>query len=520
MKKVEYIPLEKTKAFGALFLNYLQQKVPSSWYHFEPSLEGIEQAVQQKSFSPSQREVLQRVLNEQYASYNCSEAFKIQLNSIAHSNTYYITTGQQIHVLGGPMYVLLKIATVIQLAKVCKERMPDKHFVPVFWMATEDHDIEEINHLQLFGKEIRVDLNHIGFAGEVPTAEIKTWLASLKDIPEVFSQAYEQYNNLADATRYWVHHLFQDHGLVVFDGNHAALKQMFIPQIEQELFAGMSNEVVQERSQEIVQAGYKAQIFSRPINLFYTTATGRHRIEFVKDHYEIVNTNLRFDQYQIREELHAHPERFSPNVVLRPLYEECILPNVAYIGGPAEVAYWLQLGKVFEKNNMKMPVIFPRNFATIINKPIQSKIQKLGLAYEELFESVQDLKPRLLEHNAIALPEWDQENEQYSTLWNLYTDKVNTIDAQLKPWLEAEKSKIDKAIQAIQKRLTKTVEVGLEQDLKSLETIKEKLFPQDVLQERKESFLTFLINDSEFVNDMVLAMNPMRFEMHMISNED
>lgn len=522
MKKSIYkIPLEQTRAFSSLLSDYTSQNDKiNSFIHFASSADGLKKCLESCSFPMERRQVLQEVLKEAYGDFLPTEKVKQHLESISSPDTYFITTGQQIHVLGGPLYVLYKIASTLQLAAACQRLMPDKHFVPLFWMASEDHDLEEIDHLSIFGKRYQAELKGKGPAGRVSTEGLADWIDSLPDIPEVFKKAYSEYGNLSQATFYWLNELFGKHGLVVLDADHPKLKQEFIPVLEKELLDGISIAAVRQQTEALEEQGYKSQIFPRDINVFYISAEGRNRIVFENGKYSVLNTHTVFDQQSLLQELHAHPESFSPNVVLRPVYQEYILPNIAYIGGPAEVAYWLQLQKVFEVLHLHMPVVLPRNFAMVVGKQQLAKLQKLGLRPEAVFLPEEELKQFFLAEKNHVIPEWNDVNDQLDKLWENVEEKSLKADANLKDWLAAEKHKVQKQLENIEKRVAKTYEQKLEQEMKQLTTLKEKLLPGGGLQERSDSFLSFLINDPDFIDDMISLFDPLDFRFNIIMYED
>jgi bacillithiol biosynthesis cysteine-adding enzyme BshC len=522
MKKSVYkIPLEQTRAFSSLLSDYTTQNDNiNSFIHFASSEAGLKKCMEECAFPLERRLVLQEVLKEEYKDLTISTQVSDHLEQISSPNTFFVTTGQQIHVLGGPLYVLYKIASTIQLAAACQRMMPDKHFVPLFWMASEDHDLEEIDHLSIFGKQYQAELKGKGPAGRVSTEGLAEWIETLPDIPEVFKKAYSLFGNLSQATHYWLNELFGKHGLVVLDADHKKLKQQFIPVLEKEMVEGFSIEAVRKQTEALEDKGYKSQIFPREINVFYISAEGRNRIVYEEGKYSVLNTAHSFDKATLLKELHAHPESFSPNVVLRPVYQEYILPNIAYIGGPAEVAYWLQLQKVFEALHLHMPVVLPRNFAMVVGKPQGTKLQKLGLRAEAVFLPEEELKQFFLTEKNQVIPEWNDVSEELDKLWLKVEEKSLQADANLKDWLAAEKHKVQKQLETIEKRVVKTYEQKLEQEMKQLAALKDKLLPGGSLQERSESFLSFLINDANFIDDVIPLFDPLDFRFNIIQDEE
>jgi uncharacterized protein YllA (UPF0747 family) len=214
-------------------------------------------------------------------------------------------------------------------------------------------------------------------------------------------------------------------------------------------------------------------------------------------------------------ELESNPERFSPNVILRPLYQEVILPNLSYTGGPAEVAYWLQLKGVFDEAGVPFPILVPRNFALVVNRATAKKQVKLGLSDQDLFRSFQELKVAYL-NKAGAGFAIDSERKTFEKITESLSAKAFEIDPSLKSWIGAEMAKAAKSLDNIEKRLKKTEENKHETDLSQLEKLKDRLFPNRIPQERVENFLNYYINDPGFIESLISAFDPFDMQMYLL----
>jgi len=201
----------------------------------------------------------------------------------------------------------------------------------------------------------------------------------------LFENAYLKHNTLTEATHYLANALFAEYGLVIIDANDTSLKRLFIPQIEKELFEQVAFNKVNITNQAIEALDLKIQVNPREINLFYITKNVRERIVFENETYKVLNSNVSWSKSELQKELEAHPERFSPNVILRPLYQEVILPNLCYIGGGGELAYWFQLKANFEANNVVFPMLLLRNSALIKTQQQATKLEKLNISNKTLF---------------------------------------------------------------------------------------------------------------------------------------
>ena len=296
--------------------------------------------------------------------------------------TFTVTTGHQICLFTGPLYSIYKIISTLNLTKSLKQKYPEHDFVPVFWMATEDHDFEEINHVNIFDKKITWNTNQSGPVGRFSTTDMIPFLEEIEEtigseLSRTLINFYKSSSNLAIAHNKMINHLFGEEGVVVIDADSEKLKREMISIFKNELTKQNTFEKVEEQSEKLLTKGFGKQVTPREINLFYQKDGLRERITEEDKSYQILNTELVFTQEEILEELDKHPERFSPNVVMRPIYQEKILPNLAYIGGPGELAYWFQLKSAFEVNSIDFPILVLRNMALIVKENISKKINFL-----------------------------------------------------------------------------------------------------------------------------------------------
>ena len=358
----EYIPFKNTGYFSSLICDYLDQKSNlKQFYNRFSSLEDFKAQINEKklSYKKESRTVLVSSLKKQYENIETSELTNNNLEFLKSDNTYTITTGHQLNLFTGPLYFLYKIISAINLSNALKAKYPENNFVPVYWMATEDHDFDEINYFNFKGKKFQWNREAGGAVGELSTEGLDAIFkmfsqdlgvsknaAALKDI---FEKAYLNHNNLADATRFLANELFKDYGLVIMDANDKALKHLFIPYVKEELLNQTSFKTVSVTNSKLsnISEHYKIQVNPREINLFYLKDNLRERIVFEDDDYKVLNTNIIFSKFEIQKMILEYPERFSPNVIMRPLYQEVILPNLCYIGGGGELAYWMQLKDYF-----------------------------------------------------------------------------------------------------------------------------------------------------------------------------
>ncbi|HEV7382344.1 MAG TPA: bacillithiol biosynthesis cysteine-adding enzyme BshC, partial [Dyadobacter sp.] len=371
------VDLRKTGQFPALLLDYLDQKPATrDLYSVYPAIENASQAIESKSgFDAEKRRTLVDVLEKQYK----GQPNKPDFSTLLDANTFTVTTGHQLNIFTGPLYIIYKIVTTIKLARELKQAYPNHNFVPVYWMATEDHDFAEIASFHLFGETFKWEGEHQGAVGRLNPKELESILKVLPTKPLLFAKAYLENDTLTDAVRCYMHELFGSEGLICLDADHADLKRHFLPVIAEELTQSVAEKLVTETTSKLADLGYHTPLNARQINLFYLRDNLRERIVREEDLFKVLNTDITFSEEAILKEAEEHPEYFSPNVVLRPLYEEIILPNLAYIGGPSELPYWMQLKGVFDHYQTPFPMLIPRNFGMYINTSISNKLEKLGV---------------------------------------------------------------------------------------------------------------------------------------------
>ncbi len=517
--QLQTIPFAKTHAFSSLFLDYTHQMAHlSDFYHLFPTLAAFKTQIQQKQtfFKGSVwRDSLAAALTAQYQ--GMENAPIQQINSLREENTFTVTTGHQLNIFTGPLYFIYKIITCIRLAQSLKEKYSGYNFVPIYWMASEDHDFEEINHFHLFGKRYEWKTTQTGAVGKFDTLGFEEIFEQIKELPEMFKGAYNAKHTLSEATRYLVHQLFKDTNLVCIDADDATLKQGFKSYIETDIFEHHANQQINQYSEKLASLGYKTQIYPREINFFYLENGIRERIVAEEGTFKVLNTALEFDEATLRQLIAKHPERFSPNVAMRPLYQEVILPNLAYIGGPGELAYWLQLKGVFEHYEVPFPVLMPRNFAMIVNKNNHQKLAKLGLDYEAIFQDLPTLKKQWLLKNATTEISLEEEKKQLWTVFEAIKQKALQADKTLEGFVGAEYNKLLKSVENIEKRLKKSEEQKSNTQIQQLENLKEKLFPYGSLQERKENILSFMINEPDFIDKISARFDPFCLEMYIFA---
>ena len=519
-------PFSKTNNFDKLIVDYINDDdFLKKFYPFEDSLSGIEERIASYHNPRLNRKNLSDVLLKQYNSYGITEIpEKVNKNilSLVKSNTYTITAGHQLNIFSGPLYVIYKLISTINLAERLNSQFPENHFVPCYWMATEDHDINEISSFNLYGKNFKWENSWKGAAGKMPLNGIEAVINELKlvfgtsshaeELLALMSSSYMESSTLTEATRKWINNLLGDSGLVIIDGNDASLKKSFQEILMDEVINKTSSILINKTTEKL-EKKYYSQAKPRDINLFYLGENFRERIVSEMETFKVLNTNITFSKDEIKAEIISHPEKFSPNVVLRPLYQESILPNIVFIGGPSEISYWLELKELFEFYNVPMPSLFLRSSAMILDKNIMNKLNKLSIKKSDIFLSTDEIikifinsksKDQPSFHNAITLI-----SEEFSKLSN----SISQIDPTLVAAVEAENLKVTSSLQTLEDKIMRSSKKKNETEVNQIRKLKEKLFPGGKLQEREDSFLAYYLQwGSAFIDILKDNFNPLEKE--------
>lgn len=484
--------------FSKIFLDYVgNHKNLETFIQYEPSLSSIASAIENKSKEKINREVLVNTLRKQYKNINASEATKQNIEALLNENTFTITTGHQLGIFTAEWYFIYKIISCIKLADDAKLQHPNKHFVPIFWMASEDHDFAEINHIQLASHTFQWNKNTSGACGHIKTEGLKEIIESLStffadrkfaiDLIEKFKKAYSE-NTLAEATRVLVNDLFQSYGLVILDADDAELKAQFKTVMIDDVINHNANEKVTESTKALETLGYSTQVNPREINFFYLEENYRERIVKKDNGYETTDSKYQFTKEELLNIIETHPEKMSPNVILRPLYQETILPNLAYIGGPGEIAYWLQFKSMFEYYQVNLPILTWRNSFLIVKEIDLGKWQKQDFTAEELFNDINDLANKYVERHSDKKLNLDTERKELEQYFDKIKDRLANINDQLPYSLTGIEVRLSHMLDNLEKKMLKHEKRKHSEGLEAIINIKSKYFPNNKLQERKENF--------------------------------
>ncbi len=500
MKNITNISFSEIDGIPLLIKDFLSKKLEElspqlfSLANFERQI-----VAKKNSFSTEQRTLLQNVLTQQMADCTLSSLQLEHLKSISSENTFTVTTGHQLNLFTGPVFFIYKILQTIKTAKYLEEHFPDCKFVPIFWLASEDHDFEEINHFKTKNNFYEIRGKSGGAVGKIKveeTAFISEFEKEFQDsiygteLIQLLKKAYQKGKTLTEATKTIVQYLFAEQGLLYIDGDDAQLKAEMNSIFKDELLNQSLKKTTTKMVDFLTQKYGKVQVNPREINLFYLSET-RNRIDFDGKNYQIHEKNKQFSENEILAELEKNPEKFSPNALMRPVFQEKILPNLAYIGGNAEIMYWFELKSYFEKWNIPFPILIPRNSMLFLSEKTTKKIEKLGLELDDFLKDFAHIinKKLLISHE--LTPILQQKEAELRSIFSLLKEKSSLTDKTFRNLVEAEESRQLKSYQRMNKRLLRAEKNKNQNTINQLELLFTEVHPAKIWQERVYNFSVF-----------------------------
>ncbi|MEP7110888.1 MAG: bacillithiol biosynthesis cysteine-adding enzyme BshC [Ferruginibacter sp.] len=497
-----FLTYGQTGYFSKIVLDYIQQDPSIQPFYRHPlSVAGIKASIADRKKFATDRNLLVTVLKMQYASVETGELVGRNIELLRDENSFTICTAHQPNIFTGPLYFIYKILHVVKLAEQLKAYLPENNFVPVYYMGSEDADLDELGHIYVNGEKYEWKTGQTGAVGRM---RVDKALVALLDsvsgqllvypfgaeIITMIKECYKEGVTIEQATFQLVNGLFADYGVVIVLPDNADLKAAFIPVIEKELIREFSHIEVQHTVAKL-PAGYKVQASGRELNMFYLKDDKRLRIELRDDSWSVVSTELKFTKEEIITELKQHPERFSPNVILRPVFQEWILPNIAFIGGGGEIAYWLQLKKVFEAVEAPYPLLVVRNSFMFVSKKIQTGIDKFKFSHLDLFQTERDLINQLVKRDSFHQLSLEKEQLQIAAVYEHLKIITGKIDITLQGHTSALQTEALKKIASLEKKMLRAEKKKFEAQQRQIHEIKMQLFPNNDLQERVDNMMIY-----------------------------
>jgi bacillithiol biosynthesis cysteine-adding enzyme BshC len=498
---VEHISYKETNAFSRIVIDYLEDHPALQPFHaHRPSPEGIRAALEKRKEQHTDRETLVNVLRQQYAGIPSSRGVMENIEALREENAFTICTAHQPNLFSGPLYFIYKIVHAIRLAAYMQEQFPQERFIPVYYMGSEDADLEELNHINVRGKKYEWQTKQKGAVGRMTAdAALVKLLEELgqqlgvephgNEVCRMLAECYAKGKTIQQATFELVDRLFNAYGLVVLIPDHADLKRQMLPVFEDDIFRQQPSAIVEDTSNRL-SGQYNVQAHPREINLFYLKDDIRERIMRLGEGFCVHHTDITFTEQELGDELQDHPERFSPNVILRGLFQETILPNIAFIGGGGELAYWLQLKDLFSHYNTPFPVLVLRNSLVIVEKHQQALTSKLNLPLTGLFRPELQILDELIEREG-RKPRLNGEVDELKQIYDQLKDLATSVDPTLNRHVEALKVRTVGHLLTLEKKMLRAERKKHEATQRQVARLRQQLFPNNGLQERVENFSSY-----------------------------
>jgi bacillithiol biosynthesis cysteine-adding enzyme BshC len=507
------LPYRNTGYFSSIITDYLDRSPQlHPFYRHTTDIAGIKNAIAERQKFTNHRDILVAELEKQYAAVPAAPEVQQNIRLLHDEKTFTITTAHQPVIFTGTLYVIYKILHVIKLAAWCKQELPQYNFVPVFYMGSEDADLDELGSIWLNNEKIIWETDQTGAVGRMHTGGLEKIIERIdgelsvqphgKELVKLLRDCYTDSPDVQTATFKFIHALFARFGLVVLIPDNAAFKKLLIPVFEDDLFQQGSSAMAGRTIEQLGQH-YKVQANPREINLFYLKDAIRARIEQEGEIWKVTGTAIRFSREQLQQELREHPERFSPNVILRGILQETILPDIVFVGGGGELAYWLELKAVFEHHEVPYPMLVLRNSFLIAEKKWKQKVGQLGFDVADFFKSEQELLTRLVTHNSTVALKLENELDEVKAFYSGLKLKAGAIDKTLEQHIEALRAKATRPLYELEKKMLRAEKRKYKDQLRQIHAVREALFPMNSLQERIENFMPWYARWGNSFIDMI-----------------
>ncbi len=484
--------------------------------------------------------LLKQIIHQQYINFNPGSKTNDNINSLVLDNTYAIVTGQQLGIFGGPLYTIYKIITAIELAHLFNDKYDSYHFVPVFWMEGDDHDFDEVRSFNLLDENNEIvkisyddgiteeinrgSVGNISFNGNINSvlAELAKILRDNEFKPKIMdmlSEYFKEGTTFKESFKKLIFELFDEYGLIIFDPSDAKIKNLLKPIFIKEI------EEQKEHSTELVKISaeleefYHAQVKVRPINLFMSEDDGRYLIEPVENEFRLRGKRKRLSKEAIFEMIDNTPEKFSPNVLLRPVCQDYIFKTACYIGGPSEISYFAQVIPLYKYFGVDVPIIYPRSSVTIVEKNIQKILEKFNLTYSDFMNENSSITETVINNLAeVDLTEsFNKASYEINLIIDELREKLYSIENNLLDVTNKTRDKVQQGLEFLREKADDAQKRKYDTTLRQIKKVSNVLFPHNNLQERELNFIYFTSKyGKDFLKQIINEIAIDRFEHQII----
>ena len=494
---------EHTGYFNAIVTDYVNAAPALRPFYKHPvTPDGIKAAIHAREEFATDRKLLVTVLNDQYAqaSLQGNALVDANINKLLQPTTFSICTAHQPNIFTGYLYFIYKVLHVVKIAEQLKAAHPTYDFVPVYYMGSEDADLEELSKVFLHGEKLVWDTKQTGSVGRMKPKGVEVLIERIagelsvqphgQELIQLLKSSYIGAPDIQTATFRLVHQLFAAFGVVVLIADEPRLNRSMLRVFADDLFLQKPSDLV-KKTTTALEKNYKVQANPRNINLFYLKDQLRNRIEKMGDEWVVVDTDLRFDEAALRQELETHPDRFSPNVILRGLYQETILPNIIFVGGGGELAYWLELGDLFKAYGVPYPVQVLRNSFLLLEPRALALQHKIGIDTDDIFKKEDQLLNELVQRDSAVQVHLSNEIRDAAAFYQHVQGIAAKVDASLLPHVASLQKRMLHQLGELEKKLLRAEKRKFSDQSRQLASFKAISFPKGNLQERSENFMPY-----------------------------
>ncbi|MCL6523822.1 MAG: bacillithiol biosynthesis cysteine-adding enzyme BshC [Thermoflavifilum sp.] len=519
--QIQHVAYANTGYFSSIIIDYLKEHEQlKPFYSYSITQPNFTEIIAHRRQYPFYRELLVEELLKQYAKLELSEKLRENIFSLQQENTFTVCTAHQPNLFTGYLYVIYKIVHIIKLAETLNERYPHYHIVPVYFMGSEDNDLNELSSVYIARHHLRWNTDQQGAVGRMkPDKELENLIQQIsqllpatihtQELISLFRDAYLQHSNIQDATLYLINALFGEYGLVVFIPDRRAFKQAMIPIFEEELLHQTTQHLVQQTIQQL-SVYYPVQAHPREINLFYLNDQIRERIVKNDSQWKVLHSDISWDEHSLKSWINQYPEQISPNVMLRGLMQEKLLPNLAFVGGGGELAYWLELKSLFDHFNVHYPLLLLRTSWLWIPQKIYRIMERLHIECADVFQHPDVLIKRYVMQEAGSSISLQVQRKQIEQLYEQIALQARSVDPTLVASVHAARVRSLHMLENLELKMLRAQKKKMHIQTAQIERIHQQLFPENQLQERIENLADYYaIYGKDFIATLHQYVDPL-----------
>jgi bacillithiol synthase len=497
--------------FSELFVNYIENSDSlSSFYQSHPFDDDKVREFADAFAFPGNRIQSVKALHDFNSLFDAPDITHEQIAKLKKPESLSVVTGQQLTLYGGPLFTIYKTITAVIYAKKW-EKLLNRPVITVFWLADEDHDYEEAGEMGLFRDEKWHELSLSNGSTGLPVgreklgSQFRAFESRLfellpesdftSDLKSTLKKYYREGKTFRDAFGRWFLHLFAKHGVVLAGSDDPAIKKLIIePMLYASQHSGSLYDCLEDQSNKLEANGYSRQAFVQDSNLFYIDPEkGRVKLEHEGESWKTGNGQI-WSNSEIVDKIRKNPGNFSPNVFLRPLMQDRLVPTLAYVTGPGELAYYGQMKSAYEMMEQKMPLLIPRFSITLKEPAIDRIMKELPIDMHEYAERIEDLESLYIERTdkydvEEIFSEWQKSVRETS---DIRKKQISKIDPTLEAAADKAGTLFNNELDELKKKVYRSIKKKNSIQLNRIHRIRENLFPGNELQERQIAFIYYM----------------------------